>query len=678
MNRRNPAAVRRHCTVVLFTTGACLLPSLNSSAQEEGPVVVGVEREWETIKFNPVDFTLELVARYENDEVETEGQPKQRDSEWILTEALTAATTGYIGHPNFIELDLSGTFGLEETWLDSDTLGQDDDSIETLLRYNVSALIFKQSDAPATVYSTRSQTLINRQFGSSLDSIVEQHGARMVLRSPTAPMTFHYFHREEDQSSDFDFSDFNIVQDTFEWFGQWFIDPHQQLIAEYTFDNVNESGELRPTNSFVRHNAIATHNLDFGPESEHNLRSTLMYYSETGDFPIDRLRFDEALRLRHTPRFETLYDYDFDWQQTPDADQMFHRGSAGFRHRLFESLVTSFDAGGSYLTVDPASFTSTQAFAHLNFDYTKKVPFGRLSAGLFGALTWQDDSESGAGFLITDESYLIGSSGIIILNRRNVDPATIHVTDSTGLITYVEGIDYTVTVLGDRIEIRRVLGGDISSGDTVLVDYFVTPEPANTTDTVAVGSTARYDFDEGWLTGLGVYVRYFHQDQDRRSDGPEVLIPANVDDLTFGTDYRIGYLTLAAERQVRDSTLSPFNATRFDARYALPLGLGSALTLNATYDEIDRIEEDLRTTIMTAGGRWSQRWTDQLNMNLAAIWRHEEDTGEIEVDGFEQQIDLTWRYRQTTIYGSFRNAFLFSNVSDSTFQTFMIGLRREF
>lgn len=692
-----PPFIRVHPRSSAFICGFVSLPALSALiamitcalplarrcyAQDEGPIIVGVEREWDAIKFNPANFVLELVARYEDDQVQTPGQPRRRDSELLLTQALIASTTGHIGHPNFFDFSLAGTFGLTERWVNSDTFNRDEQSLESLLGYDVSTLIFRQSDAPVTLYSNRTQTFINRQFGDSLDSVVTQHGARLALRSPTTPMTFHYFHREEEQSSDLDAADFTIIQDTFEWLGQWNVDPNQQLIAEYTFDNVNESGTLRPTNSFVRHNALATHNLDFGHDNEHNLRSTLMFYSETGDFPIDRLRLDEALRLRHTPRFETIYNYSFDWQQRPEADQMFHRGSAGFRHRLFESLVTNFDVGASSLEVSPANFTSTQVFGNLNFDYHKRVPFGRLSAALFGALSRQDDSESGIGFFITDETYFFGTSGLIILNRRNVDPATIHITDSSGLITYAEGVDYTVTVFGDRVEVRRVLGGNISEGETVLIDYLVTPEPANTTDTVVAGGSARYDFEEGWLTGLGLYVRYAHQDQDRRSDGPEALIEANVDDLTFGGDYRIGYVTLSAERQIRDSTLSPFNATRLDARYVHPLGLGSSLTLNASYDEIDRTEEDLRTTITSVGGRWSQRLTDRLSMNLAAIYRHEEDSGlsggGIEVDGFEQQIDLTWRYRQTTIYGSFRNAFLNSNVSDSTFQTFMLGLRREF
>src|SRR5688572_21500232 len=187
---------------MIAATACALTISRRASAQDEGPIIVGVEREWDTIKFNPTNFVLDFVARYENDEEQTPGEPKTRDTELLLTQALTASTSGYVGHPNFIEFNLSGTFGLSESWVHSDTFDLQEDSIESLIEYNVSALFFRQSDTPLTLYSTRTQTFINRQFADSLDSVVMQHGARMVMRSPSTPMAFHYFHREEEQTSD--------------------------------------------------------------------------------------------------------------------------------------------------------------------------------------------------------------------------------------------------------------------------------------------------------------------------------------------------------------------------------------------------------------------------------------------------------------------------------------------
>jgi hypothetical protein len=255
---------------------------------------------------------------------------------------------------------------------------------------------------------------------------------------------------------------------------------------------------------------------------------------------------------------------------------------------------------------------------------------------------------------------------------------SILITDASGLIIFSPGVDYTVRVIGDRVEIRRVLGGDAMEGQAVLIDYLVGPEPGSSTTTIGAGGSVRYDIEEGLLDGLGLYARYFHQDQNRSGGRPGLLPVADIDTILVGVDYRFWYLFMSAEYELRDSTLSPFTATRLDARYAHPLGRRSSLTLYSSYDQIDFTDDDIRTTTLSVGGRWNQLLTDRFSMNLSALWRQEQDSAGIDVEAFEQQIDLTWRYRQTTVYGAFRNVMLESDASDSLFQTFMIGLRREF
>ena len=64
--------------------------------------------------------------------------------------------------------------------------------------------------------------------------------------------------------------------------------------------------------------------------------------------------------------------------------------------------------------------------------------------------------------------------------------------------------------------------------------------------------------------------------------------------------------------------------------------------------------------------------------SVVLIWRDQQDSNDSDVEGFEQWLDLTWDYRQTTVYASIRNSMLDSDDSDSLFQTFLLGIRREF
>ena len=131
-------------------------------------------------------------------------------------------------------------------------------------------------------------------LGDTLDSLVTESGIQTDLRSATFPTSLHYFHRTEEQTSHLNDANFAITQDTFEWLSTWRPTTSQQLTWDYTLDNVTETGDLRPNNTFLRQHAIGTHELNFGDNDEHQLRSTFFGYNESGEIDMSRLRLDEA------------------------------------------------------------------------------------------------------------------------------------------------------------------------------------------------------------------------------------------------------------------------------------------------------------------------------------------------------------------------------------------------
>ncbi len=653
------------------------LPAYAQSA-DEGPVIVSTEDTWEGFKLEPIHFAMDFLGRAEETKVRSPTTGRRRDLLREFRATGSAWTKGYIGHPNFFDLNLAGTFGLGQQFIDSQSTGRRERPIETIDEYDVSGVLLQTSDFPTTIYSHRNHDYLNQQFGDTLDSLVTESGIQTDLRSATFPTSLHYFHRTEEQTSHLNDANFAITQDTFEWLSTWRPTTSQQVTWDYTLDNVTETGDLRQNNTFLRQHAIGTHELNFGDNDEHQLRSTFFGYNESGEIDMSRLRLDEALRLRHTPRFETLYNYGVDWSKLNEDDQIFQHGSAGFRHKLFESLWTSFDLGGSRLQMPDQSFISNQVFTNLDFDYRKLVPLGELSASAGVGLDYRADGERGTPLTILDEPHAFPASGRVLIQRQNITASSIVVTDSTGFITYVEGIDYTVQVFPDRIQITRILGGSIADGQAVLVDYEIGPEPAADTTTFTASGSVRYDFEESFVAGLGVYMRYLHQDQDRKSKSPDVILPANVEDITLGADYRIGYLLLSAEEQWHDSSLSPYEATRLNAQYRLPLGVGTALDATANYDMIDRTTESTTTTIATVKGRWTQRIDQTLSFALTATWRNETEDPSSTVEAFDQTFEIFWRYRQTSVTASVHNSFVNSNADDTSYLTVQLALRREF
>ena len=649
-----------------------------AAAQDEGPIVIGREQELETLRFEDLRIAIEAFARRRVDEVDPRFGPKTRDVEDLFRETLELSSGGFIGHPNLIELDLMGRFRLSQEDLDSDSLDMRERSLENINEFDVSALILRQSKMPLTLYARRDQVLLDRQFGSSIDNLTTEYGASLRWRSEEIPTFFRYFHRDQEQASQFGITDFQITQDTFEWQSQSRPAEGHLLTWDYSFDSVAERGELRRANSFDRHDGLLVHTYDFGSEDQHQLRSSFDFLRESGDFALDRIRWDERLRLRHSDTFETRYDYMLDHQERGDSRQTLNRGVASFRHQLFESLVTTGEIGASHLGIAQDGFASDQIFGTITTDYTKRVPYGEVTASFSLNLDRQEDSDRGATIQITDEPRTFSSSGLIVLSTRNIELDSVVITDSVGVIVFSEGADYTVRAFGERVEIRQVLGGDIAQGQTVLIDYRLGPEPGATTTTTGYGATVRYDLREGPLKGLGLYVRYFQQDQDLTTRQRDLRPEIDIEDLVYGMDYNLGNLTLLAEQQIHDSTLSPFDANRLEARWSQRLGRGSSMLFAATYREIDHTDEDFRTTTTTLTGRWNQQLTQRLRAGAELIWRMEDDSAGIDAQGFEQRLDLTWRYRQTTLFAEVRNAFIDSDANDTLFQTFMLGFRREF
>jgi hypothetical protein len=674
---------------------AAMMASAVALAQDDGPIVVGERPQLEGFRLTNLRAALEFVARYSSDSVRGPDSERRNEREIELRETLEIAAGAFVGHPGLVEFELLGRFTPAQRRTSRDAqqipgLTGSEWTFEILGEYDARALIFQQSETPLTLHSRRNQTVISRQFGESFDLTAMEHGAQIDLRSGPVPGRVRYIRREQDTRSRTSvlepggvlgtrIADFKFLQDSFQWQGQFRPDPNQHLDWAYNFDSVQQIGPGTLRRSFRRHDAFITHSLNFGRDQEHTLRSTLHMFDESGAFDVRRLRLTERLRMRHTSRFETRYNYSFDWTQRLGVTQTIHRGSAGFRHRLFDSLVTSGDVGASHLTL--GDFTSTNIFGNLSANYTKQVPYGRLGAAASINMSRQIDGDRNGEIQIIQEPHTFTPIGLITLQRRLIIAQSIVVTDAAGVVIYSPGLDYVVFDFIERVEIRRVIGGGIGEEETVLVSYRVAVETGNTTDTIGFRVSVRYDINEGPLRGVGIFARYFQQDQTRTNELELLLPPADVREVVFGADYTVGRLTFRGERQIHQSTISPFRATRLEATYVHPLGSRGSLLAHVTYLDLNRHEQAMRTEILTVGGRWNQQLTDELHMGLAASWRDDRNgspAGASRVQAFEQRLDLVWRHRQTTIYGSARNALVMGDVRRGHFQTFFLGLRREF
>jgi hypothetical protein len=661
-----------------FAVAASMLVG-RAVAQVPGPVIVAPRPELEPFSFELLEVALEADWRREVDKVEPAGGPTDEDVEDRFREILELAGIGFIGHPNLFKLDLRGRFWLTQRRLDLETTQRTEHVDEFLWNYDVTGLLLEKQKLPVTVYTRRTDSDIDRQFGGTLTNTFTETGVRVNFRDETFPSALEVFRREQEQEDRFEDVDFDTEQNTIQADGLARLGPHQTLSWDYAYDDVDETGTGRIDRSFLRSEGNVSHSIGFGQNAQHRLRSALRLFDQSGDIEFRQVRLHETLRFRHSDRLNSRFSLVAERVDRPDVEQRRLDGEAFFQHQLFDSLTSTAIFGGNRADIPTDDFESDEVFGELAFDYSKRVPLGTFLATTGGRLSRLRESDRGQPVPVVDRVFTFSPSGLIIIDEQNVEPDSIVITDLTGLIFYTEGDDYTLLALPDRVEIRRRLGGDIVDQQTVLIDYDIGPQPGGKTTTTGVGLDFRYNFDEGPLRGLSVYTTYRRQDEDLSTALVEEEITENdFTDLIYGLEYDIGRLYLKAERQDRDSSLSPFDATRLEGRYIERFGPGAVLAFRAFYEEIDRNDVDIRTRTTTLSGQWSQRVTDRLSANLLVTWQNIDDNQDFDLQAFEQELDLTWRYRQTEVFAKIRNSFRDGKDDDTTFQTFQVGFRREF
>jgi hypothetical protein len=667
---------RRLLALVLATLA--IGSSTSAQVTPEGPIVFGEREKHDKFTLNWWRAALEGEYRYQKDVQKTPGSPKTTFTEHRFEETFTLETNSSIYHPNLCELNAAGTFGLTQTSIKDDP-GESDNQLGTLYEWDINALFLRKEDTTYTLYTRRSVDTVDRTLGPTLDNIITTYGGIVDMRNVKVPTRIEIFHMDQEQTGiDDEEGSFTLAQNTLLWHSEYRPTSRNTFTLDYNLSQVSEDTTGFPSNDYLLNDFTLSHVYNFGAKDQHSIESTFNYFNQSGDFPLERIRWTEDLRLKHSKSFETEYRYVFDNQTYQGNTQTTNRGTAGFTHYLYKSLVTTGEVGIEKIDQSEGG-GSLQYFANINFDYTKIVPLGTFDGGLGYAWSRQEnDANDGLDFL-NQVATFNDPAPIIITAPSGVDTQSIVITDTRGLITYQPGLDYIVRELPTRVEIDRVVGGRIDDGQSVLLDYTTLPAGANTTTTNTFSLSLRYNFEEGFLKGISPYFRFVDQKQTVNADDNfESFIPNSFTDTIIGVEYRIWKFTLGYEREWYDSTIQPFNATRYTARYVDRFGRDTVLNADARYEQIEYLDEDNEVNFLILTATLNHRFSNELNGSVTVLYRNEQDQLRGDTTGIEEQIEVYWQKRQLRIFAQLRNVDVNSDIEDRHFQYFRVGLRREF
>ncbi len=647
-------------------------------ADDGGPVIVGVPRDtWETFRFDRLQLSLDFYLRYRHDELSSRGVPDRTNEELLIRPTLGLSTRFFLGHENLVDVRADANVGYQWEFIDSESTGVDGTEETFVNFFDVEGLVFGAGPAPVTVYARRNETQLERAFAGSVDNRLFEYGASVRLFQGVAPTTLRYFHREQEFEDTLGTVDDRIVQDTFQLQTTWNSGLRHRLVADYAFDMIDENRTRGLSDRFDRHDATVTHDFRFGTNNQHLLRSIGRFLDESGDRDQTIARLQEILTLQHSDTLESRYQATVEDRSIQGQERFFARGSAQVTHRLWDSLVTTATLGGSHTSLEDDDFTSDQIFGAVEWNYTKAVPYGRFDASLSLGFDYQNDSELGSPVRILDRPGVFNDPQPIILTQRNIIENSIVVTDTANLRVFEESRDYSVRGFQDRVELRRIVGGQIADGQAVLIDFTIGPQPAVETTSLLAAIALRYSIQEGPLRGLSVYGDFRDTNQDVQSDDPFVR-PSDVRIYRAGSEYRRGPFTLGGEYELREATVSPFESIRLWARYDQRLGLRSILSIHASHEEFEFTDIDSTTELDRVLGEWRQGFDGGLDIRLRLLYRNERDDIAGDSQGFEQAFELNWVKAQTRIFLSVENSILESDNEDSLSQVVAFGFTRRF
>ncbi|MBK7215382.1 MAG: hypothetical protein IPH88_19300 [Bacteroidales bacterium] len=212
-----------------------------------------------------------------------------------------------------------------------------------------------------------------------------------------------------------------------------------------------------------------THHLQLDSKQKYNLSTYISNLNQSGNLKIKRFMASETVTLELPLNLSSHNTYSYYNINQPFSSQQQNSLNSSLQHKLYKSLVSRINFNLNHIKHTVFKELNTKSGFELN--YSKKIPTGQLLVS-YRYDRYHFRYESDPVILnISNEQYSLTDGKITLLRLSGINAATVLVKDITGTLIFLEGVDYIIIQQNNYIEIRRIPGGAISNGSTVLIDY---------------------------------------------------------------------------------------------------------------------------------------------------------------------------------------------------------------
>ncbi len=603
-----------------------------------------------------------VAGRYVYDDYEQDSNASGRTFQTRPTfeQEINILTHSYTYHPDLLNMELGGGLLFSQQEFESD---QGDNSNDESL-YNLTATLnfVERKPYPVRVYYRRSNPSVTTSLSGRFLVRNTHYGFNASLLEPLSPVGMNLeVSRFDSQGNGFDSridqtTDQAILR-AFKSYGQGNDLQISWLYSEIDSQSGSPALPIQQTVTTTRTTDVSARNR-FGASGQFGLTQLLTYTDQDLDTRNDPasslrdLRYSGDLRWQHSKTLRSYYQYRLLKNARSDVDTTLHDATAGVGYERRDGLHGNFDLHAEKEEQDATDFRRDLYSAGASGGYRRPLRHGKLELG-GGLRVERADQSSGASIIqVFDENVTLNGTTPVALRNAFVVPGSVVVINEPRTQTFVEGVDYTLRVIGSTTEIQRLIGGSILDGQTVLVSYDYESGGSLKFDTLSQSVFATLDLFRYYRFS----ARYRDLDQSLRSGRPTT--PLNSIRNTYvsaSVEYPLprGWVVGAeASYEKQDEDISPFNRSLYGAHLETPLPRASRLRLTARREfvENDASAEDVDLTRFTTTFT-SRPW---LRTTLKIEADYQEDTGgTLKRRRLGQQVALVWRYRRLrfTVWG---------------------------
>lgn len=591
------------------------------------------------------------------------GRSSQTDRIWRFEESVGLHGEGSLIDDRVMRYDATARWGLRQSMFRESGSGRDLDENPsgTLLEYDVKASLFPAGKLSGNVFASQLFDRLPREFQPSLDRTRERYGAGVYFSDQVLPMRLTFEHEDDHLNSlshrrDRLQDDENQKRETLRYEATWQSSENHSLNLSYEYgQNIDQYSGQNARFNTTRNYLTFDDTLRFGADSLSRLETIGRLQEEAGELGQDVAEFSPQLHLQHAPTFSTDYKFQYLKQNYDQLDSEQYRGDVSATHKLGDFLTSTIGVYGLDRNSDSPGWRSGggadvgEFGGNANFAFSKANALGRLSANLsynYSATDVQDGRRSG---VVIGESLTFRDPLSSWLAQRNVQIASLVVTDQTGTRLFLPIRDYVTVRAGAYTGLRRVPTGRITDRQTVRVNYVYRVF----NDYSLHRNRVDFRIQQEFKSGLTPYYSLSVQDEDINNRRYLTWPTRDINRHRFGITYKQKNWSVGGEYEYNDDEVDPYQAVYLNGDATLHQDAWQNVSANGSIGRFffDGSSEftSHQTTMADLGLTHRLLLGQDFENNATARYRYELDSLNGRTNGVDLRSALSYRIGEVSL-----------------------------